>query len=215
MRRAVRWSVAALLVLLALPPAANAQVTVDERCRNATAGLVLGMQTHRETGSSREVALERSGLAPGGVRYRVADEAYGQLAAGTPVAAVMDRARAQCRQIGPDAFEDDAATFETSREAGGRGGGAQLCGDVADSVAALFFDDPATRTMSLDDALQVLRNGDPRDIETPQLRRVVDLAQQRARVSPNRQELQQFVFRYCDGLETAAREALDRELYVP
>ncbi len=215
MRRLQGFAIVMVLVLGGLPKPASAQFSVDDRCRNATAGLVLGMQTQIAIGNSRQVALESSGLAPGGPGYRVADQAYRQLAAGAPVERLLDAARAQCREIGPEAFEDEEPTFETSREADGRGGGAQLCGDLANSMAGLLVDDPATRTMSLDDALQAFRSSDPRDIPTPQLRRALQLAQQRARVSPDAQELQQLLFRHCEGLSTPEREALDREFYVP
>lgn len=215
MGRRLVFAVLLGVVVGGLPQEASAQFSVDDRCRNATAGLVLGMRTQIAIGNSREVALESSGLAPGGPGYRVADQAYRQLVAGAPVERLLDEARAKCREIGPDAFEEEEVTFETSREADGRGGGAQLCGDLASSMAGLLVDDPATRTMSLDDALQAFRSSDPRDIPTPQLRRALQLSQQRARVSPDAQELQQLLFRHCEGLSTPDREALDREFYVP
>ena len=127
---------------------------------------------------------------------------------------MLESARAQCRQTGPDALEDDKPTFETTREPNGRGGGAQLCGNVAESIAALLIDDPSVRSMSLDDALLALRSSDPRDMRAPQERRALELAQRQARTKPDRQTLQLLVFRHCESLSTAEREALDREFYV-
>lgn len=49
-----------VIVIGGLPIAASAQTSIDDRCRNATGGLVLGMQTHLEIGSSRELALQRA-----------------------------------------------------------------------------------------------------------------------------------------------------------
>ncbi len=195
-------------------PAAYAQLSIDERCANATGGLVLSMQTARETGFAREVALEMAGLAPGGPSYRIADEAYRQLASGIPVATALQRAKARCRQIGVEALEDDERTFETSREPAGRGGDAQLCAVVATSLANYLTDDPANAARPLDDALRDYLLSIPRDGPAPQTRRALQVAQERARVGANAQELQRVVLRHCEALTTAEREALEAEAYV-
>ncbi len=206
-----------LVLFAAIAPLrpAMAQMTTEARCQNATSGLVIGMQTARETGWTREVALETAGLAPGGPRYRIADAAYRQLAAGAPLQRILDQARAECRRIGPEALEDDESTFDDSREAGGRGGGAQLCADVADNIAALLAEEPAVRTMPIDEALRELRNSDPRDIAWPVQRDLLAQAQRQARIQADELSLQRFVYGRCTALDTATREALDREFYVP
>lgn len=214
MKRLMPVFLAMTLVAGAWSPPARAQMSVEDRCRNATGGLVLTMNTHREIGSTREVALEQSGLKPGGPRYLIADDAYRQLAAAVPLEAVLERARARCRQVGPDALEDDEPTFNGTREPDG-GGGSQLCADVASTVAAQVAESPALRRMSIDDALREVFSSDPREMDRPQARRILELALRRAQVRVDEQELQELVFNHCEGLDTAAREALDRELYVP
>ena len=58
---------------------------------------------------------------------------------------------------------------------------------------------------------------DPRDIATPQLQRLLELARQQARSNASISEtaLQSFVFRECERLDTSGREALENEFYVP
>lgn len=195
-------------------PPASAQMSVEDRCRNATGGLVLSMNTQRQIGRTRDVALEHSGLKPGGPRYLIADDAYRQLAAAVPLEAVLERARARCRQVGPDALEDDEPTFNGTREPDG-GGGPQLCAAVASTIAAQVAEDPVLRRMPVDDAVREVQRDDPREMARPQLRRILQITLARAAVRADEQELQELIFRHCDGLDTAAREALERELYEP
>lgn len=58
---------------------------------------------------------------------------------------------------------------------------------------------------------------DPRDVATPQLQRLLELARQQARSNASISEtaLQSFVFDECERLGTAGREALENEFYVP
>jgi hypothetical protein len=219
MSRLIARTALLLIASCLLPEAALAQLSPEARCRNLASGLVLTMKTYREVGQTRDVALEQVGLAPGSARHRVAAEAYGQLAAGTPLDTVLDRARAECLRIGPDALEPE----DSGDDGGGADGtvgareteGPPVCADVASSIAALLADDPAARTGPLDEALFALRSGDPRDIQTPQLRRLLEFGRQRARVSTNQQVLQQQVYVQCSTLDAAGRKALEVEVYVP
>lgn len=202
-------------VLCVIPLTGQAQTSIDDRCHNATAGVVQGMQLQREIGQSREVALEAFGYAPGGPNYRIADFAYRQLEAGVPMARILDEARAQCRKLGPLPFEEEVPTFKTTREADGRGGGAQLCADVANSISGILADEPAMRSMSTDDALEFYLRSAPRDFPTPQLRELLALALKNSSVRFDEQEVEQQLYRRCDALPTKDREALDREFYAP
>lgn len=140
------------------------------------------METYRET-MVREVALETAGLKPSGPRYRIASDAYLQLAAGTPTDRIIDRASAECLRVGANAVEDDQPNFWNA--AGER---APLCADVASSIAGLIVSEPGVRTMSLPDALRALRHSDMRQIQFPQLSRALDLALTRARVRADEME---------------------------
>lgn len=225
MNRLTALAILGSTALLLVPEVALAQLAPEARCRTLAGGLVLTMKTYREVGQTRDVALEQAGLAPGSARHRVAAEAYRQLDAGTPLESVLDRARAECLRIGPDALEPDERDEDgDDGDADGDGGaGADgrvsgvtpLCADTASSIAALLADDPAARTGPIDEALLALRSSDPRDIETPQLKRLLEFGRQRARVSTNEQVLQQQVYAQCTALDAAARKALEAEYYVP
>ncbi|MCU0757866.1 MAG: hypothetical protein MUF07_01520 [Steroidobacteraceae bacterium] len=66
-----------------------------------------------------------------------------------------------------------------------------------------------------DVALAILRSSDPRDIATPQLRRLLDFGRQRARASTDQRALQRQVYAQCASLDAANREALETEAYLP
>lgn len=205
-----------IAVLGLLPGRALAQLTPEQRCRNATAGLVLTMKTYRDVGQTREVALDQAELTPGSVRFRIADDAYRQLAAGTPLERVQERARAECLRVGPDVLEEESDRPEADGDGeGGRAMPLPVCADVATSIAALLAEDAAVRPGSLDDALAALRSSDPRDIPTPRLRRALEIALQRARTAANEQDLQRLVYAHCSGLDAGSRKALENEYYVP
>jgi hypothetical protein len=208
---------ALLVPILALPGIASAQLAPPARCQNLAASIVLTMKTYREVGQTREVALEQTGFSRGTPRYTVADGAYRRLESGANTDTVLAWARQECLRIGPDALEDD----EGDEDAGGSDGMAAgddelpVCADAASSIAALLTDDPTLRRGPVDDALLALRSSDPRDIPTPQLRRLLERALDPARRSLDAPGLQRAVYGDCDALDPAVKARLRQEFYVP
>ena len=200
------------LLWLALCGAAQAQISAADLCQVEAGGLVLTMETYLERKMPEAVALQAAGLTPGGLRARIAGPAYRQLASGANRAAVIQRAIAQCLQLGANAVADEELTFDTARQ---DGGGAQLCADVSNGIAGFLVQERGANRLGIDAALELYRSSDPRQIETPRLRRAMELALQRARIAPNEVEIARMVFEYCEGLDAAGREQLDAEFYVP
>jgi hypothetical protein len=186
-----------------LPGVAHAQLGPQERCQNLTTGIVLTMKIFRDVGQTREVALDQVGFEPGSARSQIADQVYRQLETGVAPELVMQRARTECMRVGPDSLEPDEPTDEPED--------LPVCGDVASMLAANIFENPRVRTGPLDEALDAVRSSDPREMETPETRRLLLLGRDRAaRGGIDQQGLQETLFRECTSLEPERRTQLLR-----
>jgi hypothetical protein len=206
------WMVLGWLIASAChAQSAIAQTPAADVCRARGSGLAMTMKQALDLKTPKGAALQLTGLAVGGPRYRIADAAYSQLEKGATLDDAMRRATQLCLQIGADAVEDDEPTFETQRE---DGGGAQLCGDLASSVAGFLVDEPGAASFTIDRALERFRGSDPRDIPAPRERAALDIALRIARVRLDKKAISQAVFDHCEDLSITGRRELEHEFYV-
>jgi hypothetical protein len=113
-----------LAVGLFCAPAA-AQTPADSIRKNHGGGLTLTMKTFQDLKTPKAVALEESGLAKGGRRYRIADAAYVQLEQGLSIDKEIEAAfHTYCEKLSPqgrveleDEFLRDSVTthYECNR----------------------------------------------------------------------------------------------------
>jgi hypothetical protein len=211
----LRRTTAPLLSLAALlclgSPPSRAQTSHADICRLQSSGLTFTMNTFLGQKQPKDVALDQSGLRPGGPRRQLADYAYTRLAAGAKLDAVTAEVNARCLKLDRDALANDDANFDEQDQ----GAGAQLCADTASSVASFLVEEPGVLTADADKLLDQFTNSRPHDDVNPRpvLRRMLVQAQQQARTHPERQRVADFVMQQCQALKPADRAALDAEFY--
>lgn len=200
----------ALIACLA-PLASHAQTSQADICRAQSVGLTFTMKTAIGLKQPKDVALDHAGLRKGGPRRLLADHAYGRLAAGASEDTVAGEVNARCQKLDRNALAADNATFDEQDQ----GAGAQVCADTASSVASFLVEEPGMLTADAGKLLDQFTNSRPHDDVNPRpvLRRTLELAQQQARTSPDRQQVADFVMKHCEALKPADRAALDAEFY--
>jgi hypothetical protein len=199
----------ALLCLASLP--SRAQTSHADICRLQSSGLTFTMNTFLGQKQPREIALDQAGLRKGGPRRQLADHAYARLAAGADLDVVVREVNARCLKLDRDALANDEANFDEADQ----GAGAQVCADVASSVAAFLVEEPGMLTAAADKLLDQFTSSRPHDDVNarPILRRTLLQAQQQARTNPDRQQVAGFVMKQCEAMKPAERAALDAEFY--
>ena len=125
---------------------------------------------------------------------------------------MADEVRAACMKANYRALLDDKPTFEDV--AGGAG--AQLCSDLASSMAGFLAGDSQAAAMSLADALDSYapREHSDNPAPRPRLGTAMQLTQQFARANPEAEKISAFAMRHCQSLDDRARSELDREFYA-
>jgi len=198
-------------MLFGLLTTAQAQmVSQVDLCRTESVGLTRTMQISQGLNQPELVALQQSGLKPGGPRHRLARLAWQRLEAGDSESAAAQAVRSACMRENLSALVDDKATFGTKPE----GAGAQLCSDLATTLSGYLSDGEAP-TRALDQALAEFaprEHGDDRS--RPRLTEALRLAQQFARGNADPKAISGFAMRHCEGLDSSARAELDGEFYA-
>ena len=198
---------AALLSLASQAQAADSQI-----CQLHTAGMIISMRAAIESQAPADVAMQRSGLVPGGPRSRMADLAYRLLSAKNPEGVVRQRVQALCLTLGADAVEDDAPTFNATID----GGGAQVCSDVATSVAELLKD-PAYASIEeiliMEFTYETLADGRTLKKPVDAVRAALMVGDKRARQGADKRTIMSSVMAYCEALKPPARALLDQQFY--
>jgi hypothetical protein len=200
---AIRFLYASLFVLCTAD--VYASPTIGQLCQMHTAGVMISMKTWLDLKMPANVAMQNSGYAPNGPRYKMAELGYSQLKQGKPEAQVEKQVNALCLTFKPNDIIDDEPIFDKQER-----GNANLCGDIATSITGSV--DSLGPQGTIKDAMNHFLHQDNRP--QPRLRTMVQFALDAKKHGKSTTEIADALMTQCEKLKPEEKNSLGKEFYA-
>jgi hypothetical protein len=200
---ATRFLLASILILTNVGVYANP--TSAQLCQMHTAGVMISMKTWLDLKMPPKVAMQQSGYAPNGPRYKMAELGYLQLKQGKPEAQVEKQVNALCLTFKPNDILDDEPIFDKQDR-----GDTNLCGDIATSITGSV--DSLGPNGSFNDAMNPFLQQDNR--QQPRIRAMVQFSLNAKKQSQTTTQIADSLMTQCEKLKPEEKASLAEEFYA-